>query len=342
MPTIRDIARQAGVSIGTVSNYLNNPDIVAEKSRKPIEDAIATLGYHPHAAARSLKSNQTNRIGLVPLISPEHNRSMEPGDLAFLEFLSAINTRAAEFGYGLLMQAATKPDDELSIYQRLIGERQVDGLVLMGLQENDPRVPFLLERDFPFVTFGYTGYSNHAAVDTDGAGGIRKAVEHLAGLGHRHIGMILPPSQLRCTQDRRRGYTQALEALALPFEPDWLAKGDFTEQAGQVAMHLLLDLPQPPSAVITANDFCAFGAIRALTNRGLCVGQDVSVVGFDDIRLASHWNPALTTLRQPFRRMGMQAVDLLVDRIHDPGACPQQLFDTELVVRSSTGPWHED
>ncbi len=341
MPTIRDIARQAGVSVGTVSNYLNNPDIVAEKSRQPIEDAIRILGYHPHAAARSLKSNQTNRIGLVPLISPEHNRSMEPGDLAFLEFLSAINTRAAELGYAVLMQAATRPEDELHIYQRLIGERQVDGLVLMGLQARDPRVMFLLEHKFPFVTFGRSGISAHAFVDADNPGGIAQALEHLAGLGHQRIAMITPPAHLRCSADRKAGYLDNLNRLGLPFEPDWLVEGDFSEQAGQIAMHLLLDLPHPPSAVITANDFCAFGVLRALTHRGLQAGRDFSVVGFDDIRLASHWNPALTTIRQPFRQMGMQAVEALVSRINGSSELMHRICKTELVIRSTTGPWKE-
>jgi DNA-binding LacI/PurR family transcriptional regulator len=146
MTTIRDIARQAKVSLGTVSNYLNNPEIVAEDTRLAIQQTIGALGYHPRAAARSLKSKLTRRIGLVPLISLEDNCSPDPGDTAFLEFLSAVNTAAAENGYDLLLSATTSALDELKIYERLIGEGQVDGLILMGMRSNDLRQPCLCRR----------------------------------------------------------------------------------------------------------------------------------------------------------------------------------------------------
>jgi len=339
MATIRDIARQAGVSIGSVSNYLNNPEMVSEETREAIRHAINELGYHPHAAARSLKSNQTHRIGLVPLISPEENRGLEPSDNAFLEFLAAVNTTAAEQGYGVLLYAATSEAEELPIYERLVGERQVDGLILMGTRAVDPRIKFLNERQFPFVSFGRTQNSEeHAYVDVDGAKGIADAVGHLAQLGHERIAYISPPYGLMCAIHRWEGFRSAMAEQNLPVDQGLVVEGGFTEQSGQIAMHLLLDLPQPPTAVIAANDLCAFGAMRALQMRGLVAGQDLSIVGFDDIRLASHWYPSLTTVSQPLRRIGSIAAQILIDVLAGKVVENQIILEPQLIVRQSTGP----
>lgn len=336
--TIRDIARRAGVSVGTISNYINTPEIVSEKTREAIRQAIDELGYHPRAAARSLKSNQTRRLGIVPLISPEENRSMEPSDNAFLEFLAAVNTTAAENGYGVLLQAATSADNELPIYQRLVGERQVDGLILMGTRPQDARIDFLVERKFPFITFGRSNENpNHAFVDVDGAKGMAYAVEHLVQLGHHRIGYIAPPQGLMCSLHRWEGFRQAMSKHGLPIEEQWVVESGFTEQSGQVAMHLLLDLSLPPTAVITSNDLCAFGAMRTLQVRGLLPGRDVSIVGYDDIRLASQWHPALTTISQPFRRLGFIATQNLIDMISGKQVNKQVILEPKLIVRGSSG-----
>ena len=336
--TIRDIARHAGVSVGTVSNYLNNPGVVSEKSQKAIRRAIDELGYHPRAAARSLKSNQTMRLGIVPLISPEENRSLEPSDNAFLEFLAGVNTTAAESGYGVLLQAATSPENELPIYRRLVGEQQVDGVILMGIQPNDPRIEFLLERKFPFFAFGRSSNNpNHPFVDVDGAKGMGMAVEHLTQLGHRRIGYITPPQGLMCFTHRWEGFLHAMGEHNLPIEDELVVEGNFNERSGQVAMHLLLDLSHPPTAVITSNDLCAFGAMRALQVRGLVPGNDISIVGFDNIRLASQWHPALTTIAQPFRRLGFIATQHLIETISGKEVDKHVILEPTLIVRSSTG-----
>lgn len=337
--TIKEIAKRAGVSVGTVSNYLNTPEKVAEKSREAIRKAIEDVGYHPRAAARSLKSNHTHRIGLVPNISSEDKLSLEPSDNAFLEFLAAVNTTAAENGYGVLLHAATSQAKALPIYKKLVGERDVDGLLLMGTQPVDARVNYLNDQQFPFVSFGRTENSQkHAFVDVDGALGLADAVDHLVKLGHQLIGYITPPDGLMCAKYRWEGFSRAMALHNLKIREDLVVKGDFTEKSGQLAMHLLLDLPQPPTAVITSNDLCAFGAMRALSMRGLVPGKDVSVVGFDDIRLASHWHPSLTTISQPLRRLGFIASQMLIDIINGKEVETQIVLKPQLIVRQSTGP----
>jgi DNA-binding LacI/PurR family transcriptional regulator len=338
MATIRDIAKRARVSVGTISNYLNNPEVVAEETRQAIETVIKELQYHPRAAARSLKSRQTRRLGLVPLISIEDNHSLDPGDTAFLEFLSAVNTAAAENGYDILLSTATSTRSELKIYERLIGEIQVDGLILMGTRPDDQRVALLETHAFPFVSYGRTSnWQDHAFVDVDGAAGINLAVEHLHSLGHRRIAYIQPPDELMLSCQRWEGYCRAMADRDLKIIEEYVIPGGFNERAGQVAMHLLLDLPRPPTAVMAPNDLSAFGAMRALQVRGLTAGKDVSVVGFDDIKLASHWHPSLTTIAQPFRQIGFEVVKALISLIHDAQLKPRVYIEPRLVVRQSSG-----
>lgn len=339
MPTMRDIAKTAGVAIGTVSNYFNNSSLVAEDTQKAIQKAIQDLDYHPNAAARSLKTNTTRRIGLVPLISLEDNRSPDPGDYAFLEFLSGVNTGSAELGYDLLLSTATGPAKELGIYRRLIREHQVDGLILMGLRANDERVRFLLDLKAPFITYGRSNMDmEYAFVDIDGAAGLVEAVNYLVELGHSRIAYITPPGDLALAAQRWDGFVKAMEEKHLPILPEFIQPGGFTEKDGQAAMFRLLDLPEPPTAVLTANDLCAYGAIEALQACGKQVGKDVSVIGFDNIGFSAHSQPPLTTIAQPFRQIGMNCSSLLIQMINGQEKLPQKNISPRLVVRSTTGP----
>ncbi len=339
MTTIRDIAKSAKVSIGTVSNYFNDPKLVSEETRKKIQQKIDELDYHPHAAARSLKSRQTHRIGLVPIISPVDNRSPDPGDNAFLELLAGLNTMAAENGYDVLISASTNADQELKTYHRLIGESQVDGLILMGIRPQDERLRFLISKNFPFVAFGRSDITEeYPYVDVDGAQGIIMSIRHLAELGHKKIAYITPPEGLICSQQRWDGFVRGMEECGLPIKKEYILNGDFSERSGQISTHLLLDLVDPPSAIITANDICAFGAMRALQIRGLHIGKDISVIGFDNISLSGHWLPTLTTVEQPFRKISFLLMQSLFSVISGENTLPTTLVEPSLIIRQSTGP----
>ena len=338
MTTIRDIASAAGVSIGTVSNYLNDPQLLAEETRKKIHGKIQELDYHPSAAARSLKSRQTLRIGLVPIIHPEDYRSTDPGDNAFLELLAGLNSIAAENGYAVLISAAPNYAQELKTYERLIGEGQVDGVVLMGIRSQDERLKLLTSRHFPFVAFGQSDISNdYPYVDVDGAAGMQMAIRYLVELGHQKIAYITPPEGLMCTRQRWEGYVRGMEESHLELLKDYVIEGGFSEKGGQISTDLLMDLPEPPTAIITANDICAFGVMRTLQIRGLQVGKDISVIGFDDIILADHWQPSLTTIAQPFRKIGFELMQSLFSVISGENLLPQTMVEPKLVLRQSTG-----
>jgi LacI family transcriptional regulator len=338
MTTIRDIAKAANVSIGTVSNYLNDPRLLAEETRQKIQNKINLLDYHPRAAARSLKSQRTHRIGLVPIISPEDNRSTEPGDNAFQELLTGLNTIAAENGYDILISGATNFAQELKAYKRLIGESQVDGLVLMGIRSQDERLQFLAEKNFPFVAYGRSDISiEYPYVDVDGAAGIELAIRHLAELGHKQIAYITPPEGLMCTRQRWEGYVNGMKENHLPIQQEYVLEGGFGERTGRISTQRLLDLPNPPTAILTANDICAFGSMRVVQKCGLRVGKDVSVIGFDDISLAEHWQPSLTTISQPFRKIGFALMKSLFLILSGEKAFPQTMMEPKLIIRESTG-----
>jgi LacI family transcriptional regulator len=338
MTTIRDIATAAGVSIGTVSNYLNDPKVLADETYENIAAKIKELKYHPRAAARSLKSRQTFRIGLVPIVPPENLRSSDSGNNAFLELLDGLNTIAIENEYDILISGATNNAQELLTYERLIGEGHVDGLVIMGIRSQDERLQFLTERKIPFVAYGRSDIEiEYPFVDFDGAAGMAMAVHYLAELGHKQIAYITPPEKLMCTRQRWEGYVRGMAECSLPINNEYVIEGDFSQRAGQISTHLLLDLPEPPTAIINPNDICAFGTMRALQTRSIQIGKDVSVIGFDDISLADHWQPSLTTIAQPFRKIGFSLMQSLFSIISGENLLPQSMVEPNLIVRQSTG-----
>lgn len=339
MATIREIAKRANTSIGTVSNYLNEPSLLAEPTRKRIEEAIEFFDYHPKAAARSLKSKYTHRIGLVPLISSEDNRSANPGDNAFLELLAGINTAAAENEYDILLSGATNRSDEMRTYQRLIGAGHVDGIIVQGIQSEDERLLFLKQKKFPFVAFGQSDLPmQYAYVDVDGGDGIIQAISYLKSLGHKRIAYITPSKSLMCTRQRWEGFTEGMTKNELLISDEYIIEGDFSERSGYESTKTLLNLSTPPTAILTSNDICAFGVMRYLKEANLTPGKDVSVVGFDNVSLAQHWQPGLTTIAQPFREIGFLLMESLLDMVYGREQFPHKLVKPNLVIRESTGP----
>lgn len=338
MATIRDIAKHAGVSVGTVSNYLNNSDRLADKTRVRISHSIKELKYYPNVAARSLKSSLTWRIGIVPVVSSDEENTPNQSDAAFQEFLSAANIVAAKHRYSLLMHASIDGKDEIEIYRQIIGQGQVDGMLLLGLTPNDERVKLLMDRDFPFVSFGRTEIEGHTTwVDVDGCEGMKQAVDLLVDLGHKKIAWAAPSSIYSCYFDRKKGFLDGLKQNGIEFDEDNIISSGFRERDGQIAMHQLLDRDDPPTAVIMANDLASFGAMNALNKRGLVPGKDISIIGFDDIIASEHWTPSLTTVRQPTREIGMKAVDMLFDVINRNSPEQGCLFSPKIFRRASCG-----
>jgi LacI family transcriptional regulator len=340
MATIRDVARYAKVSVGTVSNVLNGSSLVKEETRQRVLKAIESLGFHPTAAARSLSTQRTNTIGMVRTeLRPVKNRI--ESDPFILDLVDGITSSAIDSSIGLTFWTIPVGLREMELYKRLVSSKQIDGLILFALRENDPRIAYLREQDFPFVTFGrLEPLEDNNWIDLDSAYGIEMAVRHLVELGHQRIAYISPPHEQYLTRQRWEGFYRGMSAADLPIDPELVYEGDFSEKSGQFGAHFFLDLPRPPTAIICNNDRMAFGAMRALQTRGLGIGKDVSVVGFDDIPLARYSHPSLTTLSQPTTEIGKALFNLLIALINrDPiDGLGGRLVKPELHIRQSTGP----
>lgn len=339
MSTIRDVAKHAGVSVGTVSNVLNNSTLVRPKTRERVLKAIAELSYHPSAAARSLNTQLSGTLGMVRTELRPSSLSGE-SDPFILDLIDGISVAAIGTGIGLSFWTIPVGAQEIELYHRLVLGRQVDGLIVFAVRDNDPRIDFLREQNFPFVVFGRFDASDDVHwIDVDSAYGIELAVKHLAELGHTRIAYLSPPHEQYLAHQRWQGFEKALHDADLPVHHDLVVEGDFTERSGQLGMHTLLDLSNPPTALICNNDRMAFGAMRAAQARSLHVGRDISVVGFDDIPLAQYWHPPLTTIHQPTREIGELLFTLLQGVIENNVAenTTRRLIKPELRIRNSTG-----
>jgi len=334
-PTLEEVARLAGVSRSTVSRVINNQPNVRPQTRERVWQAIRKSGYQPHAVARSLVTNRTQIIGLV---TPETVTTLFV-DPFFPLLLRGATEACNTHQYQLMLSLFTGPADQQEMYQRVLRNGYLDGVIVASTSLDDRLIPNLLRDRIPFVSVGRYPNERVHYVDVDNVGGARIAVEHLIRLGHRRIATITGRLDMIAGEDRLSGYRQALEARRIPVEEELIVKGDFTESTGMVSMQRLLAVS--PSAVFVASDAMAIGALKALHQAGRRVPEDIALVSFDDIPIAAAVEPALTTVRQPIRRLGAMAVEVLVGLLKGPPETepPIQkiILPTELVVRKSCG-----
>jgi DNA-binding LacI/PurR family transcriptional regulator len=334
-PTIRDVARRAGVSIATVSYVLNASAPISEATRQRVLEAAAELGYRPSAIARGLRAGQSRTIGYSwhPVSPDRWHPILDP-------FLHSMAQAAEARGYHILTFTQPTGEDRWLPYQELMLTARVDGFVLSGTNRNDPRVRYLLDKNFPFVAFGRANEEwDFPYVDVDNTAGTRMAVEHLVELGHRRIAVIAWPEDSLTGHYRLQGYLEGMQSAGLPVAPEWILRTEHSEAAGRQAMHALLALPpdRRPTAVVTMSDLMAIGAMNALYEAGLQPGRDVSIVGFDDVPMAQYLHPPLTTLRQPIVEVGERVVQMLLAIIEgEPLEERRVLLPPRLIVRGST------
>ncbi len=332
--TIKDIAKRTGKSITTVSRALHGYDDVSPETRAMIIQVAEEMGYTPNLLAQRLQKQRTDTIGFIlPTFGPRFS------DPFFSEFLAGVGNAAGEAGYDLLVSTQPPGEKELKVYRQKVMGRQVDGFVVVRTRCHDPRIEYLREVGVPFVAFGRTEEGlDYPFVDEDGAAGMRKLVEHLLQLGHRRIAYISPPLDLNFARDRLRGVQGALRDAGIPLPEAYLVFGDLTQHSGLEQGGRLLDLPEPPTAIIAGNDLMAFGVMSAAQKRGLQVGRDVAVAGFDDIPMAETAHPPLTTVHQPIYQIGRMITEMLIRIIRgEPVESTQIILQPQLIVRRSCG-----
>jgi LacI family transcriptional regulator len=327
--TIKDVAREAEVSVATVSRALNGHDNVAESVRKQVLEIAGRLRYQPHAAARSLSSRRTQTIGVVlPDLHGEF----------FSELIRGIDAVARARHQHLLVSSYHGDPQEQGEALRAMRGR-VDGLLVLSPYASQPG--FLtdnLPQGLPVVLVNtQLPDSGYAALSVDNYGGATAMTDHLVDTGHRRIAFIGGPEDNFDARERLRGYRDAL-ARRLPNEKPWELTGDFGEASGYEAGKHMLAARQRPDAVFAANDMMALGCLYAFNEAGLRVPDDIALAGFDDIPLARFVHPTLTTMRVNIAELGGRAMTRLLDTINtdrEPSASVQRLT-TELIVRQSS------
>jgi alanine racemase len=336
-PRIADVAREAGVSKTAVSFAFNSPDRLAPETASRIREVAEALGYRPHPVARMLTQRQTLTVGVL---TPQALAVIFSNPF-FGAFSEGVALAAEEFGYGLHFISPLHGS-----LARAIGRATVDGVVAVGLSDDHPEVGQIRLAGLPIVLVDSSAMPDHPSIEVDDEGGAKAAAEHLLGLGHREflvIGVEPPRPATRLDPEgvvgrRLRGYRAALAAADLELPDDRVLVGPASVEGGAAAFNRAWDGGLRPTAVLAMSDAMAIGAMRAIREHHLRVPADVSVVGFDDIDLATHTDPPLTTVHQPIRRKGEEAVRLLLSIVErrEPAKPEHRRLETRLIVRGST------
>lgn len=325
--TIRDVAAHAGVSHQTVSRVINDNDRVSPETRQRVEQSIRALGYRPNAIARFMASGRTYTLACF---SPNLT------DFTYASIIEGAEFQARRQGYFLF--TASAPDE--ATFRRLVDElvvsRRTEGLLIINpyIDHRQDHMP----GNIPAVLIGAQSERpqiSSICLDEISAG--MAATRHLLELGHTAIATITGPLNEDCSCERLEGHLRALRDAGIAPNPDLQREGDWSATSGDLAVQSLLNSGTQFSALFAQNDRMAVGAIRALRQAGKHVPGDVSVIGFDDMPLASHFDPPLTTIKQDMAAMGTNAVSLLIDHINSPSSENRQIrMPVELVIRQST------
>lgn len=334
MATIKDVAKTAGVSISTVSHVINETRFVSDELRERVLNAMEKLNYHPNALARSLRLGETKTIGLI---IPDNSNPF------FAEVARTIEDIGYKNGYSVILCNSDGNLDKEAAYINMLITKQVDGIILISAGYQQEHLLELREFGIPFVVSDRDispALADLVLVNNEQGG--YDATRYLIGLGHRNIACITGPSDVTPSADRVHGYRRALTEARITIREDYIVPGDFRFRSGETAMTQLLRLDKLPTAVFACNDVMAIGALRALRNANLRIPDDISIVGFDDIPLASEITPALTTIAQPILEMATLSADLLISQIQEERTGDETrrtVLDTRLVVRDSCAPY---
>ncbi|MFC3798074.1 catabolite control protein A [Cohnella sp. GCM10012308] len=330
--TIYDVAREAGVSMATVSRVVNNNPNVKPQTRKKVYEAIERLGYRPNAVARGLASKKTTTVGVViPDIANAN----------FAEVARGIEDIANMYHYNIILCNADKrKEKEIRVINTLL-EKQVDGLLFMGGVVTDEHIQAFNTSNVPIVLCATTDEKGTMpSVDIDHETAAYDAVRKLIGEGHKRIAMISGTLQDPANgYARYQGYKRALEESGIAFDESLVRVGNYRYESGIEAVQYFLELEERPSAVFAATDEMAIGAIHGIQDAGLSVPEDISVIGVDNIRLASMVRPLLTTVAQPMYDIGAVSMRLLTKLMKKENVEQARVtLHHELIVRNSVAP----
>ncbi|MEJ2817000.1 LacI family DNA-binding transcriptional regulator [Caulobacter sp. CCG-8] len=325
---IKQVAAELGVSLATVSRALSHPHLLRAETRERVLAAIDRLGYQPNLIARDLRLRESRLVFVVvPSLSP-----------FFLEVFRGVERGAREGGYTVLMGHSERDPSREQLFLDQVASRRADGVILVTSAE--PGLMAARKRHMPPVVAALETIEGQAfpTVRVDHRKASMDATNHLLALGHRRIAHIAGPQKSPMAAHRLEGFQAAMAAAGLDATAYPQLAGNFTVAFGEEAMEALLACNPPPTAVFAANDEMAVGAIQTIKRAGLQVGRDVSVIGFDDQRIASLYEPSLTTIKVPTEELGYRSMLSLWDLLRGRPAEEDTVLQTSLIIRSTTGP----
>lgn len=331
-PTIKEVADRSGVSTATVSRALRGLPNVAPSTRDQVLQAAKDLNYSIDPQASRLAAGRTMSIGIV----------MPLADQWFYNKVStAVEAMMVTQGYDVMRYSIASLGSQTDFFQRLSSGKHVDGLIVVSMALAEDDLEMLTNLEFPVVTIE-TETEHFASVGIDNVAAARIATRHLINLGHEQIGIISglreDPMRFLVPRQRTLGYHNALREQEIEIRPDLEAPGNFSLAGGAEATVDLLSVHQPPTAIFAFSDEMAIGALKTISDMNLRVPEDISVIGFDDHDIAEY--VGLTTIHQPVAEYGERAASLLLKLLEEPneGALPHIELNTQLVIRSTTGP----
>ena len=329
--TINDVARESGVSASTVSRVLHDNPRISDETKNRVRENMERLGYVPNALARGLAQSSTGNLGLI-LPNSSENLFVNP---FFIEAMRGIGVEAQSRGYNIMFSFSNNEDEEVGFIRNYIKSRWVDGIILLASRENDQCMAYLREKNFPFVVVGRPDQADSTLwVDNDNFHTVYDVVNLLIDRGCRSMAFIGGPEDFSVTRDRLSGYKKALSMRGMKNDPGLIGFGpDFSESGGRATMETLL-AGRKPDAVITTDDYIAFGVIDALSRAGL---DGVAVVGFNNTLRGRYQSPTLTSVDINPAELGAGAAALLIDKVTNrEAASDHRIISTVLIERDST------
>lgn len=336
---LKELAQKLGLSPTTVSRALNGYPEVNEATRERVLAAAKRHHYRPNTRAIRLATGRAMALGHVIPVATRH----EMVNPVFADFIAGAGEVYSRAGYDMLLSIVSDEDEERT-YRELHARGAVDGVILHAPRMDDPRIPLLTEIGLPFVVHGRaTGTeAPYSWVDVNNRRAFRRATEFLLDLGHRRVALVNGLEFMDFAIRRRNGYLEALSARGIPPDPALMSSDEMTEARGYRAAAAMLDLPDPPTALVVASMISGLGARRAIEERGLRLGRDVSmVIHDDDLGYLKNGDdvPIFTATRSSVRDAGRAAAQMLLELIAHPDAPPRgQLLEAELIIGQSTGP----
>ncbi len=330
MAVMKEVAKLAGVSVGTVSKYLNNHHTLKEETKRRVEEAIHTLQYKPNLLARSMRTGKTKTLAVIvpDIVNP-----------FFAETFTSIKLSALQKGYTAILYTTDDSPETMSQYLSGMSIHHVDGLILCFVNTRKVIDDFTgIHPETPMVFLGWDiGDTRYNSVVIDVYEGIYASTRHLIQLGHRKIAYVGGPENDMISGDKFNGYMKAMAVSGYEADPRYIFHNNYTLQSGYNSARKLAMLPDMPTALVAENDILAIGCMKYFLQKKISIPEDIAIIGFDNIPLAAMYEPSLSTVALPITRMGEEAVKIMLSRIDKPALKNKQMIlKTDLIVRNST------